>query len=170
MMKIFGCKPAAFRSVQLATAALFIVTAVAVGCRPKPSASVDASRPIEAGTSNSFFTAVSSQKIRTAPGARVEPIVGKDGSVHQIKIIARDNDDFQTVTCECFSACSGSCTATREELGTVIDYSCSGSCTNSEGNHCSLGCVFTTPPDGGSGSGSSTHSTSSVTPVVNPNR
>jgi len=170
MMKIFEWKPASFRSLELAIAALFILTALAVGCRPKPTTSVNAPKPIEAGTTNAFFTAVSAQKIRIAPGTRIEPIGGKDGLVHQIKIIARDNDDFQTVTCACFSACSGSCTADRVEIGGVIDYTCSGSCSNSEGVPNSCPCVFSTPPDGGSGSGSSTHPTSSVPPVVNPNR
>jgi hypothetical protein len=70
--------------------------------------------PVIAGTSNKFFTANSSRELKPAAGTKVIPIPGQDGRVLGYIIVARDND--------------------------TAGVSCSGSCSNSEGNPCG-GCA-----------------------------
>ena len=146
----------------LRTAALFVLTVVAVSCNSKCSKSGDNPKVV---TPTPLFTVISSREIKAVPGAKIEAVVAKDGSVHEVKIIARDNRE-QTQECGCsISACQGNCTPGTDGLGAT----CDGSCLNSERNPCG-GCSFSTPSDGGSGSGTRvTQPISSVTPVVKQN-
>src|SRR5712691_6595847 len=146
MMKIFEQEQRELVTMQLRVAALFIATVVAVGCGSKPQNSVNTSQN---GTKPPLFTVISKREIRATSGARIEPVVSKDGSVHEIRIIALNNSGSETKKCTCeISACSGSCTASVAGLGAT----CDGSCSNSEQNPCG-GCSFSDSFGGETGTG-----------------
>jgi len=133
--------------VSMHLAALLSVAVVLGGCGSQPSHAPSTSNRVEAGTNNKFFTAVSSQEIRAAEGAKIAPIA--NGDSHELTIISRD-DDVQPIKCECPPGCGGSCKMDVDHDGIVSRATCSGTCFTSEQTACGS-CSFSVPPEGGSG-------------------
>jgi hypothetical protein len=149
-------------SIRTYIVSLFTVVAFSVACSSKPNAPANAS-----GNSNRFFTAVSRQEIKAVNGARFEEVVGPDGHVSGIKVVALDDEQGPTLPCVCGPGCGGNCKTT----GFGSSATCSGSCSTSEERGCGS-CYFELPNgqpvDGSDPRSTTTDINSNKMPVVKP--
>ncbi len=140
----------------------FLIVALSAACGTKPNTQTNTK---VRANSNKSYTLPSPGKIMAADGFRLDQVVGGDGHVVGIKIMAMDGqEEGPTFPCVCMSACAGSCTIT----GAGGSAECSGGCSNSERNSCGS-CFFQPPPWGDDGTGASTATTgfnSNKPPVV----
>lgn len=138
----------------LPAAAIAVIWLGALSSCSRPDAAPLKGSAVAPGTKNKFFTAISSNELRSADGSRFEVVTGADGGITSINAI-RDNV-IQPIRCECHSACRGSsCNIKYEEETGWTKVTCLGQCYKSEGTSCG-GCEWVYPTPGGGDSGSST--------------
>jgi len=163
------------------TVILLCMVLTAAGCNSKPAETKPAetqpapqpaaTNPINlvvAGTTNKFYTAVSSRQLKTADGAKVNIMRGKDGNIQGVTIIARDNEVSGRMTCQCgasscFSNSNDACRMERQDETGWTSVWCVGGCTGDHQQPCGCGLAEDTT-DGGSGSGASTRGPTQVIP------
>jgi hypothetical protein len=145
--------------MRLKITGLLLLGLATAGCQSNaPNATPALDTIVVAGTNNQFFSAVSSRRVRLAEGAKLKSILGLDGRLHGVTIIARDNS-MGALTCECHGACmpdsNGCKILVPDDPPTGSNYAdCVGSCNDSEGTpgHCGT-CTFALSGGGGDGGG-----------------
>ncbi len=125
-----------------------VALAVAVGGCPKRSSGPAQEVTLSAakvGTKTDLFEVVAPNELKLAPGVRFEPSDGPCGKGSAIVLMRPNGETGGYMACGCVGAQTGSC---RTVSDNPDHPSCSGSCTDSEGNPhgCSLFGPLIGPP------------------------
>jgi hypothetical protein len=101
--------------------------------------------PLEVGTRTPDYEVVSPQELKLAPGATIEPVKDAGGAQTGF-VVMRQNNNGGFISCGCIGATTGNC---KTENDNPDHASCSGSCTDSEGNphECSMTTEIGPPKD-----------------------
>lgn len=117
---------------RVAMVMMVVVTGV-LGCAKQtaPPATEVVMSPVDAGTRTPDYEAFSPTELRLAPGVRLHTLQGAGGQDNGFVLLRDDGGLGGFMACGCVGATTSSC---RTENDNPDHASCSGSCTDSEGN------------------------------------
>jgi hypothetical protein len=130
------------------TVAMVVAVSAIAGCvrQSEPPVTEVLMAPADVGTKTPDYEVVSPSELKLAPGVRVEVLQGAGGQ-NKGFVLLRDNGGFGGyMACGCVGAQTSSCVTDNDNPDHA---SCSGSCTDSEGNShpCQLETVIGPPKD-----------------------
>jgi hypothetical protein len=106
-------------------------------CEKQENAPV-AGTPVVVGTKNDLYEVLAKNQLKLAPGANSMITPGPNGKGSGLIIFMKNNNSTGYAACGCVGATTNNCTASSDNPDN--NPTCSGSCTDSEGNahDCSL--------------------------------
>ncbi len=119
-------------NMRLAIAMMAAAT-VLTGCvrETAPEATEVVLSPVEVGSKTADYEVVSATQLKLAPGVRAEVVKDATGQPNGFVLMRRNNGVGGYMACGCVGATTSTC---RTENDNPEHPSCSGSCTDSEGN------------------------------------
>lgn len=127
----------------LAIALVVSAMAAGIGSCSKKSSEITV-YPIKVGTKTDLYEAVAANALQLADGVTFKVVPGPGGGQQNGIVLMRSNGEIGGyVVCECIGATQGGC---KTESDNPNHPSCSGGCTDSEGN--ARGCMISEPLPG----------------------
>lgn len=127
--------------------AAVLVTGMLGGCheQPVPTPKVVVMSPVEVGTKTDDYEVLGPNELKLAPGVRAEMVEDANGQPNGFVLLRQNGSVGGYMACGCVGAQTSSC---RTENDNPEHPSCSGGCTDSEGNGhpCELEGPLTGPP------------------------
>jgi hypothetical protein len=113
--------------------AMVTVASVLIGCvrETAPEVNEVVMSPAEVGSKTADYEVVSATQLKLAPGVRAEIVKDAKGQSNGFVLMRRNNGVGGYMACGCVGATTSTC---RTENDNPEHPSCSGSCTDSEGN------------------------------------
>lgn len=113
--------------------ALFTVVSILTGCarEPAPKVTEVVLSPAEVGSKTDDYEVMSATQLKLAPGVRAEVVNDASGQPNGFVLMGRNNTVGGYMACGCVGATTSSCRTVNDN---PEHPSCSGSCTDSEGN------------------------------------
>ena len=114
-------------------AAMVVAVGVLGGCaqeRAPPTTEV-VMAPVDVGTRTPDYEVISPTELRLAPGVTLQELQGPDGQSRGFVLLRNDGGLGGHMACGCVGAQTSSCVTENDNPEHA---SCSGSCTDSEGN------------------------------------
>jgi hypothetical protein len=113
--------------------AMVVVVGVLGGCAQEtaPPVTEVVMAPVDVGTRTPDYEVVSPTELRLAPGVRLQELRGPEGQNNGFVLLRNDGGLGGFMACGCVGATTSSCVTENDNPDHP---SCSGSCTDSEGN------------------------------------
>lgn len=124
---------------------MLLAVIATAGCRTPPPAEEVPMYPAVVGEKTDLYEVTSPTSVRLAPGVKLKVVEGPGGTKCGMILLRQNGGVGGYMSCGCIGATTSSCVTTNDN---PEHPSCSGSCTDSEGNAhgCSLFGPIIGPP------------------------